>query len=460
MGKIAIIIMSLGVSTLSACGQKFQSQVGLASSSSLTVTAPAQSPAPASAAAPSPAPAPAPVSVTSYQATILPQGYLSTAGSQIVSASGTPVRIASVGYNEPSNVATDIPAMAKAGFNTLRYLWYDAVLSKQFAQMDQIVKVAGASGMKVIFDHHGNEATASCLGQQQNGLWFDLGAGSNGTDGCGAKGTITQATFQANWISIAKRYAGNSTVIGFDLTNEPLVLAGGTTWGGGGATDIRAMYQTVGNAILAVNPGILIICEGPQNWNGNFAKKSGVIAAEGDLTAVVNFPVVLSNSSKLVYSVHEYPTTISNINAVSVDSGADAVKRMNAVWGFIVSGGIAPVWVGEMGADLDGANGSQADEIAWVNTMLSYINGRDGALGGPTFSVAQQPISADWWSWGDLSGQEPDGTLTSDGSYRTVQREAWAQLLFYQPVVALSRVAISGLSAGDSVDCTLSFGCY
>lgn len=49
---------------------------------------------------------------------------------------------------------------------------------------------AGAVGLKVILDHHTNEGGEG--GQQANGLWYDLGPGSNGNDGAGHTGTVTQ----------------------------------------------------------------------------------------------------------------------------------------------------------------------------------------------------------------------------------------------------------------------------
>jgi aryl-phospho-beta-D-glucosidase BglC (GH1 family) len=49
-----------------------------------------------------------------------------------------------------------------------------------------------------------------------------LGGASDGTDGCNDPGHTTQASYQRDWVSIASRYAGSNTVIGYDLWNEPL----------------------------------------------------------------------------------------------------------------------------------------------------------------------------------------------------------------------------------------------
>jgi hypothetical protein len=98
------------------------------------------------------------------------------------------------------------------------------------AQMDQCVALAAAATpqpLKVIFSHRGNEIPSSpsnaCNARQANGLWFDSGGSSGNDDGCGDGGNVTYATFKANTAALMQRYAGNSTVIGYDFHAEPLV---------------------------------------------------------------------------------------------------------------------------------------------------------------------------------------------------------------------------------------------
>ena len=291
---------------------------------------------------------------------LLPPGWLSTRGSQIVDARGNVVRIASIGWygtDGPAGYALqglwtasyrDIcDSIVAAGFNTVRIPWSDVNLDAQprntpesgtidfdanrqlvglttWDIFKEIVDYAGRIGLKVVFDHHTNDGGG---GQQPNGLWFDLGPGSDGTDGAGNRGTVTAATFKANWLRFARHYAGNPTVIGFDLHNEPH----GGNWGQGGPTDIWAMFMEVGNAIGAMNPDVLIICEGLQNYRGE--------APEGDLRPVAIKPVALRVTNKVVYSVHSYPHEISD---VSPDSGPATVAR----WGFLARQNLALVWIG------------------------------------------------------------------------------------------------------------------
>jgi endoglucanase len=84
------------------------------------------------------------------------------------------------------------------------------------------------------------------------------------------------------------------------------------------------------------------------------------------------------------------------------------------------------VWIGEMGSNLD-----KPPDRVWAQTLLDYMNGKDGALGGPGFKGQDQPISGSWWLWGNFPGEQTDGTLESDWvSPRRDQQGITDQLLF------------------------------
>ena len=376
--------------------------------------------------------------------TLLPRGPLSVAGNQIVSISGKPVRLACVGYNEPFDPPTDMARMVSEGFNCARADWYDVGLDLE--TMDSWVNAAKANGIRMIFVHHGNEHNSSCLGQQSNGLWYDLNGPApynttNNTDGCPspAKGTVTYATFKANWVKIARHYAGNSTVIGFDLDNEPLTYGNGVTsttnWGSGDGSDIHAMYEDVGSAVEAADPGVLVIAEGPINYGPTLFNGTPLSLGILDLSEAHDKPVVLTvgrfHPAKVVYSVHEYPKTIG---ASAYDSGPQMTTARNEAWGYLEAYGYAPVWIGEMGASLDGKADSAdtsntptplADEQAWAADLVTYLNGK--APGGPRFRKGEQPFGTDWWAEGDLAGQYPDGTFTN-GTENAAQAAIYSQL--------------------------------
>lgn len=245
----------------------------------------------------------APGSPVTSRPAMLPAGFLSARGSQIVGRDGAPVRIACVGglgtvvaggrlgYPDQFNgLDGNVAAMKAVGFNCVRVDFTDRSVDDPtlMAQFDQLVAACGKAGLKVIFDNHNNEATPKNWGnaaQQSNGLWFDTGPGTDGTDGGGDTGTISRAKFLQDWVTMAKHWAGNATVVGFDVRNEPCAHTSTPALWGGGPTDIHAMYQDVGNAILAVNPDALIICESVINYR--------IGAYEGDLSAAKTLPVVL-----------------------------------------------------------------------------------------------------------------------------------------------------------------------
>lgn len=360
---------------------------------------------------------------------MLPAGPLSTKGSQIVDQNGNPVRIASVGWFAFGNISQQVSQIKAAGFNCVRVEWFNRTLTNNLATIDKIVAACAPIGLRVILDNHANEGLGQCVAQQANGLWYDVGGASNGTDGCGTAGTVSDAKFLQDWVTVAQHYKGNSTIIGYDLRNEPLAYNGMCTWEAGNANpdhNIRYMYERVGNAIHAVDTDKLIICEGPQNYSQNFAKTGP--APWGDLSVANSLPVRLNVPNKVVYSVHDYPAEIAGF---ATDSGSQKVQMMNKCWGYLVSQNIAPVWIGEMGSNMQ-STGSKA----WAQTLTDYMNGNLGAQGAPIFTGNQQPISGDWWAWGNFDGENPIGTLDSTGKLRPEQQAVWSKILFTSTATA------------------------
>jgi hypothetical protein len=105
---------------------------------------------------------------------LLPAGFLSAHGSQIVGPDGIPVRIACVGLTGMNvvggrlelegpfkGIEGHVAAMKAMGFNCVRVDWIDKTLDDPgaMAQLDQFVAACKKVGLKVIFDNHNNEAT-------------------------------------------------------------------------------------------------------------------------------------------------------------------------------------------------------------------------------------------------------------------------------------------------------------
>jgi len=337
------------------------------------------------------------------QASDVGAGYWHTSGNQLIDSDGNPVRIAGInwyGFETPDEIAhglwaqdyhTIIDDIAALGYNTIRIpfsnqMVEDPVIPQNLAftnnsgpintdleglnslqDLQKIVAAAGQAGLKVILDDHRSEAGESA---EQDGLWYTS--------------TYTSQDWVNDWVTLATMFANDPTVVGFDLRNEPHTPAGdsyaqGATWGTGDPdTDVRLAYEQAGNAVLAVDPGALIFCEGISEYpDASAAGGYDTTWWGGDLQGVAQYPVVLSEPGHVVYSAHDYGPGLyqqSWFNSATTPASLDAV--WNTYWGYIYAQDIAPVWVGEFGTDNTAADiesstaGSQGQ---WFESLVSYL---------------------------------------------------------------------------------------
>ena len=328
-------------------------------------------------------------------------GYWHTSGNQILDANGTPVRIAGInwyGFETPDEIAhglwaqdyhTIINDIKNLGYNTIRIPFSNQMVEtpivpqnlsfynatgpintdleglNSLQDLQKIVTYAGEEGLKVILDDHRSEAGESA---EANGLWYTS--------------TYTSQDWVNDWVTLAKMFAGDPTVVGFDLRNEPHTPAGdtyaeGATWGTGDTTtDVRLAYEQAGNAILAVDPNALIFCEGisenPTASGGTNSTWWG-----GDLAEAGQFPVTLSSAGHVVYSAHDYGPNLFEqtwFNSSTTAASLDAVWNQN--WGYLYADGTAPVWVGEFGTDntaSDIESSAAGSQGQWFQDLVSYI---------------------------------------------------------------------------------------
>jgi aryl-phospho-beta-D-glucosidase BglC (GH1 family) len=314
------------------------------------------------------------LSIHAKQTTVIPN-YFHTSGNQIVDASGKAVGLSGVnwfgfetevraphglwqrnweemldqihdlGYNIirlPFSNAMLVPGTKPTGINYAENP--DLVNLTALEVMDRIITGAGARDIRVILDNHRSTAGG---GPESNGLWY--------TD------HYPESRWIDDWKMLANRYKGNDTVIGMDLRNEPF----GACWGCGDLSkDWRLAAEKAGNAILSVNPDLLIIVEGVANYNGQNTWWGG------NLMGAKDFPIRLQVPNRLVYSAHEYPASIypqSWFNDPAFPNNLPAV--WDKYWGYLAAD--IPILIGEFGTRLETDKDRQ-----WLQKFKGYIQAK------------------------------------------------------------------------------------
>jgi endoglucanase len=367
-------------------------------------------------------------------------GYWHTSGSEIVDANGDTVRIAGInwyGFETSNHLINGLWAQDyKTVLNTIKSLGYNVIrmpFSNEMVEtnpvpsnyttyagntpantalvgqtslqdMDTIIAYAGSIGLRVILDNHRSEAGNS---NEANGLWYTS--------------AYPQANWIADWKTMATRYSastftfnGNPTVIGVDLRNEPHLISNGAYTGAcwTGDTETNGSYTgcpasltaqnwpvaatAAGNAVLAINPKLLVIVEGDDCYNGSCDWQGG------NLAGVATNPVTLSVANQLVYSPHDYGPNLYQqpwFTSSTTTASLDAI--WNKYWGYISTAGTAPVWLGEFGTDntsTDIESSTAGSQGQWFQSLVGYL---------------QNNHSINWTYWA-LDGEDSYSLLDSN----------------------------------------------
>ncbi|HMN95615.1 MAG TPA: cellulase family glycosylhydrolase [Phycisphaerales bacterium] len=361
-------------------------------------------------------------------------GFLSASASQIVDAAGNPVRITGInwfGFETGTRVVhglwtrnwrSMLEQVRDLGFNTLRIPFSNEMLapgattnSINFALnpdlaglspidvLDAIVAECGVLGLRVILDRH----SALADNYFNEDLWYIPGSP-----------TYTEARWIDDWTMLAARYAGDPTVIGADLFNEPKRSA---TWGNSSpATDWNKAAERCAEAIHAVNPDWLVIIEGVESFAGQSTWWGG------NLLGAAPFPVSIARMDKLVYSAHDYPASVyAQPWFAAPDYPANLPGVWRNFWGWLFEENVAPMLIGEFGSTL----GTQSDQL-WLSTLMTYLDG-DFDLDGMSDLVGdQRGVSWTFWCLNPNSG-DTGGILNAD--WTTVNA---AKLAYLQPSLA------------------------
>jgi endoglucanase len=246
----------------------------------------------------------------------------------------------------------------------------DLVGLNRYQTFTEVIERAGAHELKVILVHHSSEA------DNQKELWYTP--------------EYPDSRFVSDWRFLAGLSLQNPHVFAFELHCD---LRGPATWGDGiPDTDWRAAAERAGNAILEVNPDLLIIVNGVQNAAGTSYVRGGNLSAARDA------PIRLSRPQRLVYGAADYP-----YDALEAKDGVpaggypwltDAAFPANlpsvwdARWGYLVREGIAPVVLTSFGSRYE-----LPDDRQWLDAIVSYLKGRE--MGFAYWSLNPSSVGTD-----------------------------------------------------------------
>ena len=308
-------------------------------------------------------------SVLGQPAKIVPP--LHTEGHRIVDSSGHAVRLTSVnwyGFDEKEYVAGGldhaplaqiVEQIRQIGVNSVRLPWANETLERnplppdyavaanpQFKGkhamevMDAVIAALAHAHIMVILDNHVSRADWCCSESDGNGLWYSP--------------EYPEANWLEDWQAIARRYRNQRWVVGADLRNE---LRNGAAWGGADAKlDWHAAAERGGKAVLAANPNLLIMVEGPE-YSTN-------------LIGFDKLPVRLPVARRLVYSPHAY---YSQDHPFATYEELKQAYEARAGYLLHSEPGV-PLWVGEFGTCQDLNCGPNSD---WFKLFIRLLQEDD-----------------------------------------------------------------------------------
>jgi aryl-phospho-beta-D-glucosidase BglC (GH1 family) len=198
------------------------------------------------------------------------------------------------------SIADHVGLLKKYGFNAVRFtmnmpamLDPDAYKPENFSEgknpdlksmtvggmLDKIISLCAEAGILVMLNMYNLKMKAE-LGK----VWYDA--------------ETPESKLLEAWKSITTRYLKFNNVFAMDILNEPHGKpddSGRATWGDGSANDFALWCEKAGNAILEVNPNLLICAGGVEymRWGDN-------------VSGAAQRPITLTLPNKVFYSPHIY----------------------------------------------------------------------------------------------------------------------------------------------------------
>lgn len=288
-----------------------------------------------------------------------------------------------------------------------------------FDRIDWFIEQAGQRGMYVILDFHG--APGSQNGSDHSGI--DGGSNKQGASQFffGSNAYNNQQLYYDIWYKIAQRYAGNPTVAGYDLLNEPFCTYRYNS--SYSADELHSMlwsiYDIAYDVIRSADPDHVIIMEATWDawdlpdpaaygWSNVMYEYHNYLYDDYDNAAgqqITNMQNKLNGIAKQNYNVPSYLGEFSYFNNISAwDQGLQLLNNNGinwTTWTYKVTGsnnnwGLYNQNVSKANVATDSYNtirdkwsqvGNSNANTALVNTMKKYLPGT--ISGGSSGSTGQ-----------------------------------------------------------------------
>jgi aryl-phospho-beta-D-glucosidase BglC (GH1 family) len=322
------------------------------------------------------------------------------------------------GYHDTWIQASDLDNIKNLGMNVVRVPIYWEVLmntdgsmkpdSQAFRELDWVVAQSAQRGIYVILDLHGTPGGdcpwQSCGITNSNQLW--------------SNGTYQNWTVQI-WQRLSTRYKSNTTVVGYDLLNEPLLTSG--------ATDSSAQvqqkfdfYNRLYQAVRAIDTNHVVIVEAFFGW--------------GQALPPSNY-----GWSNVMYQIHPYDfndVNANNYNATSsfIDSQLQGISTQQQAWNIPVFAG--EFWFGSW-YDLTGKflAGLNSRNVSWTSWTYKVTSGGDWGLfqnnsnAVPDFNNdSSATIAAKWSNFGTNNFTSNTGLQNTFAAYTRSTPSQWSSI--------------------------------
>ncbi|HEX6685398.1 MAG TPA: cellulase family glycosylhydrolase [Candidatus Limnocylindrales bacterium] len=332
--------------------------------------------------------------------------WLHTAGNRIVDEAGNQVWLTGTnwfGYNAServfhglwsANITQLTKAMADRGINLVRVPISTQLLlewragqatvpnvntfaNPELSGMNSLqifdfwLRLCEQFGLKVMLDVH--SALADNSGHIHP-VWWNTG--------------ITVEQFYVGWEWVTTRYRDNDTILAMDIKNEPHGTPNQpprAKWDNTTDQDnFKNACETAGRRILAINPNVLILCEGIEvypregrNWSSPNTNPDQTPNYYynwwgGNLRGARDFPINLgANQDQLVYSPHDYGPLVFNQPWFQkpFDKATLTTDVWRPNWLYLHENNTAPLLIGEWGGRL----GQDERQDRWMTALRDLI---------------------------------------------------------------------------------------